>query len=75
MQLSSKKKGAFYEHKRAVHEGDKYHLTIKQQQKEILLDIKGRHIKKLDSHEGIVINNILLGQILQININIFDISA
>ena len=38
---------------------------IKQQQKEVLLDIKGQHMKELDSHEGIVINNILLGKILQ----------
>ena len=39
--------------------------TIKQQQRAILLDIEGQHIKKLDSHAHIVINNILLGKILQ----------
>ena len=39
--------------------------TIKQHQKEILLDTKGQHMKELDSHAGIVISNILLGIILQ----------
>ena len=34
--------------------------TIKQHQQEILLDTKGQHMKELDFHEVIVINNILL---------------
>ena len=37
--------------------------TIKQLQRAILLNIKGQHMKELDSHKGIVINNILIGQI------------
>ena len=39
--------------------------TIKQQQKQILLNTKGWHMKELDSHADIVINNIPLGHILQ----------
>ena len=39
--------------------------TIKQNQKEILLNTKGQYMKELDSHAGIAINNILLEQILQ----------
>ena len=39
--------------------------TMKQLQRAILLDIKGQDMKELDSHEGIVISNILLGNILQ----------
>ena len=39
--------------------------TIKQQQRAVLLNTKGWHMKELDSHAYIVINNILLGQILQ----------
>ena len=39
--------------------------TIKQHQRAILLDIKGQHMNELDSHEGVEINNTLLGNILQ----------
>ena len=39
--------------------------TIKQQQKEVSLKTKGQYMNELDSHTGIVINNILLWQILQ----------
>ena len=39
--------------------------TIKQQQKQVLFNTKWQHMKELDSHAGIVINNILLGQILE----------
>ena len=45
--------------------------TIKQQQRAILLDIKGQHMKELDSNAGIVINNLVLGQILQSNKEIY----
>ena len=44
--------------------------TIKQQRKEILLGIKDQHMKELDTHEGIVLNNMLLGQILQWNLHL-----
>ena len=39
--------------------------TIKQHQQEFLLNTKGQHMNELDSHVGIVISNILLGQVLQ----------
>ena len=39
--------------------------TIKQHQKDVLRNRKGQNMKELDSHAGIVINNIPLGQILQ----------
>ena len=45
--------------------------TIKQQQRAILLDIKGQHMKELDSNAGILINNLVLGQILQSNKEIY----
>ena len=48
--------------------------TIKQPQRAISLHIKGQHMKVLDSYAGIVINNILVGQILEgtKEINIYD---
>ena len=40
-------------------------VTIKQLQRAISLNIQGKHIKELDSHAGIVISNMLPGQIFQ----------
>ena len=38
---------------------------IKQQQKEVFVNTEEHYMKELDSHAGIVINNIPVGQILQ----------
>ena len=61
-------KGDLARHKRAAHEGVKFpcgNASIKQHQKDILLDTRGQCMNELDSHAVIVINNVHPEIILQ----------
>ena len=49
--------------------------TIKQRQKEILLNTKVQYMKELDSYAGIVNNNIHLGQILKSTKEIYILNS